>query len=1015
MPALALPGRGHAWIATAAAALALLITLAVAALLLSGEPAAEVAPAASAGPTVSAGPATSADLAPVAGAARASALTAVHHLPLSFEENAGQAPAGVSFVARAPGFALALGRDGSRLHLGAATLTTRFVGGAPTAVHGTDALPGRTNYLTGDRPADWHTGVRTFGGVRYASVWPGIDVAFHGNRRQLEYDYVLAPGADPGRIAQRIAGARGLRIDRAGDLVIAAPGGTLRQLAPVAYQERGGVREPVASRFVLHGDTVGVAVGAYDRSRPLTIDPTLAYATYLGGDGVDAAYDVKVDADGNTFVAGYTSSASFATDGAFQGTGGGAGDAFVAKLSGDGKSIEWLTYLGGSGEDVGSGVALEPDGDVVVAGTTKSTNFPTEDPTRPTYSGGTDLFVSRLNKDGDALKWSTYLGGEAEDSLGGVVVKEDESVVVGGTTKSHDLPVAGGGLSASYGGGISDGFVLELGPTGALTRGGYLGGLDTDRLTGLAVDGERIYATGGTFSTNFPITGGAQQSVLAEGPLGGPSRDAFVTRIDENLGRIAFSTFLGGNNDDIGEAIAVDDEGDAYIGGGTSSTDLPGAADGFQPHIANSSQYDAFVAKVPTLGSATGWSSYLGGFLYDAVEGIAVDDGGTTYLTGLTYSNDLATTDDALQKTKPGAGNTVDGFIAQVNPDGDQLEYLTYFGGTEYDFGSKVALGPDGNVVVVGGTTSEGLPTTSGSLQPAKDASNDGWVLALRTRRPTTVSLSCGTAPVDVGTAVPCEAIVADKGSGPSTLPTGDVAFASDGTGTFTEGGTCTLATGLCSLTYTPTEEGTGTHKVTATYRGDDDHAGAKASVNVVIKGTGGEKTPGGEGPPVTPPGTPPGDGSGGPGTPPGNGAGPPGSPPAGNGNGPEEKSTDAGLRALALKPASFRAAASGPSVPASAKAGGGTVVTFTLGDAASVRFTVERSDEGSGKKKGTKWTALKGSFTRAGTKGKNSFKFSGRLSNAKLAPGKYRLAATATVAGGKPGDAVTASFTIQK
>jgi hypothetical protein len=997
MHALPFPGRGRVGLAVAAAALALALTLALAALLPSGGG----APAA-----LTAGSAP--------GIERATALATVRHLPLSFEENAGQAPAGVRFVARAPGFALALDRDGSRLRLGSTDLTTRFVGGDPTATTGTGLRAARTNYLTGDRPVDWHTGVRTFSGVRYAAVWPGIDVAFHGTRQRLEYDYLLAPGADPGRIAQRISGARGLRIDRAGDLRIATAGGTLIQRAPVAYQRRGGVREPVASRFVLHGDTVGIAVGAYDRSRPLVVDPTLAYATYLGGDGIDAAYDVAVDADGNPYVAGFTSSAGFASDGAFQGTGGGGGDAFVAKLAADGKSIEWLTYLGGSGEDVGSGVALTPDGDVVVAGTTKSTNFPVVDPTRPSYSGGTDLFVSRLNKDGDALKWSTYLGGSAEESVGGVVVKADESVVVGGTTKSQDLPVAGGGLSASYGGGLSDGFVLELGPTGALTRGGYLGGLGADRLLDLAVDGERIYATGGTYSTNFPITGGAQQSVLAEGPLGEPSRDAFVTRIDQNLGIIAFSTFLGGDSDDIAEAIAVDSDGNSYIGGGTSSTDLPGADDGFQPHNANSSQYDGFVAKVPTLGSASGWSSYLGGTLFDSVSGIVVDDGGTTYLTGTTYSANLATTEDALQKTKPGAGNTVDGFIGQVGPDGDQLEYLTYFGGSEYDFGSRLALGPDGGVVVVGGTTSTGLPTTAGVVQPAKDASNDGWVASFRTRRPTTVSLACGSAPVDVGTAVPCEAIVADKGSGPSTLPSGDVAFTSDGTGTFSDDGTCTLATGLCDLTYTPTEEGTGAHKVTATYRGDGDHAGSKASVTVVIKGTEAEKTPGGDGQPVQSPGTPPGDGSGGPGTPPANGAGPPATPSPGNGNGPEEKSTAAGLRGLALKPTSFRAAASGPSVPKGKAAGAGTAVSFTLAAAASVRFTVERADAGKAGKKGSKAT-LPGSFTRAGGKGKNTFRFSGRLSNAKLAPGKYRLVAVATVGGGKPEAAVTAPFTIVK
>ena len=345
-------------------------------------------------------------------------------LPLAFEANDGQAAAPADFLARGPGYALALGPTGAALGLrhagGGDVLHLNLVGANPAAsAVGSDELTTKTNYFLGSDPAQWRTDVPNYGKVTYPGVYPGIDLVYYGSQRQLEYDFVVAPGSDPRAIRLSVAGARRVSLDARGNLDLDTAGGTVVQHAPVVYQEVDGVRHNVAGRFVLHGTQVGFQVGRYDHARPLVIDPVLSYSTYLGGSGEDQALGVAVDAGGNAYVTGFTYSANFATTtGAVQPGAGGDEDIFVTKLNATGTQAVYSTYVGGSSFDEARGIAVDADGNAYVAGVTGSTNFPTTigafQPanTSPVFAA----FVAKLNPTGSGLVYSTYLHGTTGDA-----------------------------------------------------------------------------------------------------------------------------------------------------------------------------------------------------------------------------------------------------------------------------------------------------------------------------------------------------------------------------------------------------------------------------------------------------------------------------------------------------------------------------------------------------------------------------------------------------------------------
>jgi hypothetical protein len=594
-------------------------------------------------------------------------------LPLSFEANQGQTAAPVNYLARGSGYALFLTPGAAALSLqkpaaanlgpGAApapegdVLRMQLVGASATPqVVGLDQLPGTTNYFIGNDPSQWHTNVPSFARVAYQGLYPGVDLVYYGNQRQLEYDFVVAPGASAAVIRLGLQGAEGMALDARGNLVLHTVGGDVVEHAPVLYQQSGGVRQAVSGRFVLEGDgQVGFAVGAYDASRPLIIDPVLSYSTYLGGNGYEEGQDIAVDSAGNAYLIGTTTSTDFPTADALQAAyGGGLFNAFVAKLDASGTSLVYSTYLGGSGEDNGNDIAVDRAGNAYVTGHTTSTDFPTANPIQATNGGGQDAFVAKLNACGTALVYSTYLGGSGDDLGQGIAVDRAGDAYVTGRTTSADFPTVNPIQAANRG--FMNAFVAKVNASGtALVYSTYLGGSGEDDGTAIAVDrAGNAYVTGSTSSTNFPTVNPIQAG------YGGGNTDAFVAKLNATGTALVYSTYLGGSGEDLGFGIAVDRAGNAYVTGGTDSTNFP-TANPIQ--AANGGSEDAFVAELDASGTALVYSTYLGGSGFDRGIRIAVDRAGNAYVTGDTQSTDFPTV-NPLQAAYGGGSD--DAFVAKI-------------------------------------------------------------------------------------------------------------------------------------------------------------------------------------------------------------------------------------------------------------------------------------------------------------------------------------------------------------
>ncbi len=681
-------------------------------------------------------------------------------LPLSFERNAGQTDASVRFLSRGPGYALFLTGNEAVLSLerrshphtktpqtktpGLASLFDRPQGPKPipapaafrmtlaganpkATVTGLDELPGKSNYFIGNDPAKWRTNVPTYAKVKYQNVYRGIDLVYYGNPQQLEYDFVVAPGADPKAISLDVAAIRSSadggrrapgvdqkrRIDANGDLVIRAGEDEVRLHKPVVYQAavnqgaEGSARHFVDGHYVLKGDNrVSFEVASYDPGKTLVIDPVLVYSTYLGGSGGDLGQGIAVDSSGNAYVTGDTFSTNFPTANPLQAVYGGGlnqGDAFVAKLNPAGSALVYSTYLGGSCQDSGQGIAVDSSGNAYVTGGTFSTDFPTASPLQAVFGGGlSDGFVAKLNPTGSALVYSTYLGGSGDDSGYGIAVDSTGNAYVTGETDSTNFPTSRP-LQASSGGG-SDAFVAKLNSGGsALVYSTYLGGSSQDFGQGIAVDSAgNAYVSGVTNSTDFP-TASPLQAVFGGGVDYG---DAFVAKLNPTGSALVYSTYLGGSSDDEGHGIAVDSAGNAYVSGGTFSTDFPTAS----PLQASfGGDEDAFVAKLNPTGSALVYCTYLGGSGGEFGLGIAVDSSGNAYVSGFTDSTNFPTA-NPLQAVH---GGSQDAFVAKLNPGGSALVYSTYLGGSSVEEGEGIAVDSAGNAYVAGYTQSTNFPTAN--------------------------------------------------------------------------------------------------------------------------------------------------------------------------------------------------------------------------------------------------------------------------------------------------------------
>ena len=578
------------------------------------------------------------------------ALAPLAGLPLFFEANCGQASSPAEFVAHSRSGTFLLGpaevvvsltttqppaglrdRAGERSRNRQAeirTLSFQLVGGNPQAtLTGLDPLSGRINYLLGDDPANWQTDLPAFARLRAAEVYPGVDLVYYGNQQKLEYDFVVAPGADVSALCLRVSGADRLELDAQGDLVLSVGAAQLRQHKPILHQVIGGARKEVTGGYRLKDpQTVAFEVGRYDPRWPLIIDPVLSYASYFGGSGNDTAWDVALDGSGNVYVAGETLSAGLPTTNAFQRNYAGdytgyAGDAFIAKFDNTCSNLIYMTYLGGSGYDAALAIAVDAQGNAFVTGVTESTDFPLKIPIRPALTGAPspifglrpfDAFVAELNTNGSALVYSTYVGGDADDE--GIAIAVDSAgcaYITGFTTSTNFYTV--NALQTNLAG-SANAFVAKLSPAGTnFVYSTFLGGTNWDQGNGIAVDAlGRAWITGLTESTNFPTTNAIQ-------PWLGGGQDVFVTVIASNGLSLVRSTYLGGVGDDAGYKIALDAAGNAYVAGTEGSS---WSFDGSFPITPGNLNPGGLFTSA---NAGNNWSRSVAGLLHSRILSLAVD------------------------------------------------------------------------------------------------------------------------------------------------------------------------------------------------------------------------------------------------------------------------------------------------------------------------------------------------------------------------------------------------------
>lgn len=789
---------------------------------------------------------------------RAGMPTRYAQLPLSFEQNQGQASSTTLFVARHSRFSVLLSRD-EMLLLAAghgrtaaeeqttaaraeSVIRVKFHGINPTAnVVGLDELTGKSNYFIGSDRSRWRTNVPTYAKVRYESIYSGIDLVFYGNPQRLEYDFVIRPGADAGGILLDIIGATSGTIESGGSLVLRTGTGAIRFNQPVIYQDSADHhRQFVSGGYKIrsrgrNGLQVSFKLAPYDHSRPLIIDPVLDYSTYLGGTGNDYGASVAVDASGNAYIIGQTASLNFpATAGSVQPTHAPCGsgyceDAFVTKIDPTGTTIVYSTFMGGSSDEFGVAIAVDPSGSVYVGGDTTSTDFPTTSGAVQRSCGGTcfynDVFVSELDSTGSALLYSTYLGGSNDDFITGIAIYKGLAIV-SGFSGSADFPVTAGAYQPNLQGQGSS-FVTKFNASGtALAFSTFLGEVDLwGSGPALAVDSSgNAYLAGTTTSPNFPVTPGAFHTPFL------PTTNLYVTKLNSTGSALVYSARIGGA---WGASIALDGSGNSYVAG-TAGVFYPITAGGLNETCNDQIQgteTGIIAAKLSANGSSLLYSAHL---CPDRSwsGGVQVDSSGSFLLTGYTDSQYLPTTTNALQLTLRNACCFSDAFLTKLNLSGTARTYSTYFGGNNADYGSDLAIDGTGNVYLVGSTSSTNLRTQN-ALQSANAGQSDAFLAKFTLPKP---RFSISPAVVTflqqgVGLAAPPKIVtfanVGTTALGVSSFVTkGDFSATGDCGAQLSPGARCTI-----HVIFKPTATGTRTGTLTIT-----DSAG---SHNVALRGTG--------------------------------------------------------------------------------------------------------------------------------------------------------------------------------
>ena len=681
---------------------------------------------------------------------------------LSFEPNVGQVGSQVHYLSRGVGYGLFLTHTEAVLVLqrpislpqqnlvgtssatppapiNQATLRLRFVGKGVRTPHpkGLHKLSGKSHYFLGNDPSNWHTNVPHYARVVYEGLYPGIDLIYYGREGQLEYDLVLAPGANPNDILLEIQGVERLTLLPEGDLSIETTVGLVRHHKPVIYQLQDGVKHAIGGAYRLKdGNRVGFEIASYDPTRALYIDPVLGSSSYFESDGV---FSLALDENENIYLTGAALPSLPTTVGTLQDSSKGFLDAFVSKFDSTGTNLVYSTFLGGSLDDQGRDIAVDEEGNAYVVGISSSSDFPTVDPIQSENAGSYDVFVAKLTPAGNALLYSTYLGGVGEDGyLGGLAVALDEprrsgstdpkvvNVYLSGSTNSPDFLTVNA-LQPNYNGGV-DAFIAKVGGPGPqLLYSTFLGGTNSDFGGDVTVDRAapneegNAYVVGTTSSEDFPIVNPLQPEI------GGDS-DIFVTKFQPDGQNIIYSTYLGGEDMEEGRGVTVNQLELVYVTGHSDSENYP-LRRAAQEELAGG--LDVVVSQIVSDGTSLRASTYVGGNGDDLGLGIALDSDNQPWITGSTDSEDFPFTPTAPQRTQ-GMGD-FDAFVLQLSSAGRVLEYATYLGGDGNDEGRAIAANdPDdadalSNIYVGGRTTSSDFPRTA----PRQPQPSGGFVAKL--------------------------------------------------------------------------------------------------------------------------------------------------------------------------------------------------------------------------------------------------------------------------------------------
>lgn len=697
-------------------------------------------------------------LAPVASATLVclATLASQSPVPLAFEPNRGQTVSGCEFLARAAGATLHLRGGAAEIRQTGSATTIRVVGANVNArLEAEDALPGHSNYLIGNDPTRWVHRVPHASRLLARAVLPGIDLRWRSEGGRLEYDFLLAAHADPAAIRIQVTAA--VHVDARGRLVHGTGAGTTAHEAPVAWQDHGGERQGVSVAFaVLAPDQFGFSVGAYDPSLPLVIDPVLAFGTYLGGAGDDVVYDCEFDPAGNAVVSGLTRSVDFPTANALLGAMGGTGDAFAAKISADGSTLLWSTYLGGSDGDAcdGYSLALDSTGRVFLSGITLSTDFPvTPGACQPAPGGGyTDGFFAVLAADGSHLDYATYFGGPGQDEFRGIAIHESGTFQVAYITGTGNagFPTTPGAYSATSAG-SSDAVLVCIAPVGGgasdLLYSTLIGGGVSDLGWGIAVDGQgHAHCTGTTWQifggSRFPTTlnafhGGAAASRRSPNcymhfyariaPLGQGAADLRYATILENANGNSLSP----------SGLALGADGRVYLCGSTADTGYPTTTNAYQQTHKGGS--DAFLTVLdPNLSGTASlvYSTLLGGTGGEGAYGVGLANG-RVYLAGESTESGgkkavlFPTTADAFQRLNAGAWDAFAAVPDLTRPAAQQIVYSTLFGGSGNETGRCLAVSSIGSMLIGGWTRSADLPVTAGAFDGVYSGNNDGYLIRI--------------------------------------------------------------------------------------------------------------------------------------------------------------------------------------------------------------------------------------------------------------------------------------------